>query len=76
MAQARLLYRGILGPYLRNRGLLTVTVFDGDPKNYYVAEGKLTTRRLASSPAFEKVAVQRIRASISPSAPTAAPTWS
>lgn len=56
-------YTAILGPYLRDRGLLTVTAFDGDPKNYFVTEAKLTTQRLASSPAFEKVAVQRIRES-------------
>jgi len=56
-------YTAILGPYLRERGQLTITHFDpnGDPESYDTKESKQILDRLAAAPAaFGKVSGQQI----------------
>ena len=55
-------YTAILAPYLRDNGLLTVTMFDpdGDPKSEDTKDAIAMIKRLASSPDFAKVQREQI----------------
>ncbi len=55
-------YTAILGPYLRDRGALSVTSFDpnGPADSENTAEARAIAKRIAGHPELDKVAVQRI----------------